>query len=141
MYNRLLSLAEFQYNLVFTASHIAGKLNVMADAGSRVWTADHPLANLWTNLSCSWTQTHLAEPFDNLSAVWDRCCVATPWQTLSPPRTLGTGTNGADSLQNWGGPDGSQRLQRQNDSDTSPHTAGRGAGTLAPRETNTPRSS
>ncbi|GMF42776.1 unnamed protein product [Phytophthora fragariaefolia] len=100
MYNRLLSLAEFQYNLVFTASHIAGKLNVMADAGSRVWTADHPLANLWTNLSCSWTQTHLAEPFENLSAVWDRCCVATPWQTLPPPRTLGTGTNGEIRYKN-----------------------------------------
>ncbi|ETK80463.1 hypothetical protein L915_13868 [Phytophthora nicotianae] len=36
MHNRLLSLAEFQYNLVFTASHIADKLNMMADAGSRV---------------------------------------------------------------------------------------------------------
>ncbi|POM59344.1 hypothetical protein PHPALM_31937 [Phytophthora palmivora] len=37
LYNRLLSLAEFQYNLVCTASHIPGKLNVMADAGSRAW--------------------------------------------------------------------------------------------------------
>ncbi|ETI40365.1 hypothetical protein F443_14225 [Phytophthora nicotianae P1569] len=35
MHNRLLSLAEFQYNLVFTASHIAHKLNMMAEAGSR----------------------------------------------------------------------------------------------------------
>ncbi|OWZ16885.1 hypothetical protein PHMEG_0009255 [Phytophthora megakarya] len=35
MYNRLFSLAEFRYNVVFTASHIAGKLNVMADGGSR----------------------------------------------------------------------------------------------------------
>ncbi|KAK1942296.1 hypothetical protein P3T76_006618 [Phytophthora citrophthora] len=68
MYNRLLSLAEFQYDLVFTASHIAGKLNVMADAGSRVWTADHHLANTWTNMSSSWTQVPLEEPFDNLSS-------------------------------------------------------------------------
>ncbi|ETP38279.1 hypothetical protein F442_14066 [Phytophthora nicotianae P10297] len=36
MHNRLLSLVEFQYNLVFTASHIADKLNMMADAGSRL---------------------------------------------------------------------------------------------------------
>jgi hypothetical protein len=141
LYNRLLSLAEFQYKLVFTASHIAGKLHVMADAGSRVWTTDHPLANLWGNLSCSWTQTQLADPFDNLSTVWDRFCVATPWKSLPTPCTLGTGTNGVDSRQGWGGLDGSQHLQHPNDSDILPHTAGLVTGPLAPREINTQPSS
>ncbi|KAE9046841.1 hypothetical protein PR003_g2907 [Phytophthora rubi] len=31
LYNRLLSLAEFQYSLLCTAKHIAGELNVMTD--------------------------------------------------------------------------------------------------------------
>ncbi|POM74568.1 Hypothetical protein PHPALM_8460, partial [Phytophthora palmivora] len=70
MYNRLLSLAEFKYNLVFTASHIPGKLNVMADAGSRAWSTRHPLAETWSNMSCAWTQIPVQEPFDNLSVVW-----------------------------------------------------------------------
>ncbi|OWZ16863.1 LOW QUALITY PROTEIN: hypothetical protein PHMEG_0009288 [Phytophthora megakarya] len=35
LYNRLLSLAEFRYSLVFSAAHIPGEENVMADAGSR----------------------------------------------------------------------------------------------------------
>ncbi|KAE9053266.1 hypothetical protein PF010_g32978, partial [Phytophthora fragariae] len=33
LYNRLLSLAEFQYSLVCSAEHVRGVHNVMADAG------------------------------------------------------------------------------------------------------------
>ncbi|EEY70494.1 uncharacterized protein PITG_05903 [Phytophthora infestans T30-4] len=51
LYNRKLSHAEFQYNLVCTATHIPGKLNVMADAGSRAWSSNDQAAKLWTNFS------------------------------------------------------------------------------------------
>lgn len=49
---RLLSAAEFQYRVVLTAEHIAGELNVMADAGSRAWDPTHGLWSTWTPL-CS----------------------------------------------------------------------------------------
>ncbi|OWZ19210.1 hypothetical protein PHMEG_0006578 [Phytophthora megakarya] len=45
MYNRLLSLAEFQYNISFSATHIPGKLNVVADAGSRPWVQRTPCSS------------------------------------------------------------------------------------------------
>jgi hypothetical protein len=78
LYNRLLSLAEFQYNLVCSASHIPGKLNTMADAGSRAWSSTDQLSTLWANLSTSWTQDNVESPFDNLSDVWAQCCADTP---------------------------------------------------------------
>ncbi|OWZ15087.1 LOW QUALITY PROTEIN: hypothetical protein PHMEG_00011335 [Phytophthora megakarya] len=43
LYNRLLSFVEFEHKLVFTAENIPGRLNVMANAGSRAWTKTHPL--------------------------------------------------------------------------------------------------
>lgn len=54
LYNRLLSLAELQYQISLSAEHIPGRLNTMADAGSRAWTEVDPLWHLWTNLSSSW---------------------------------------------------------------------------------------
>ncbi|ETN04860.1 hypothetical protein PPTG_14619 [Phytophthora nicotianae INRA-310] len=99
MHNRLLSLTKFQYNLVFTASHIADKLNMMADAGSRVWSKDHQLADLWTNMSCSWTQTRLEAPFDDLCSFWARYAAKTTWQTPPLPHILDTGVNGVDLLR------------------------------------------
>eukprot|EP00644_Phytophthora_capsici_P013014 jgi/Phyca11/101049/e_gw1.5.581.1 len=73
LYNRLLSLAEFQYNLACSATHIPGKLNVMADAGSRAWSSNKtdPTSLQWANLSNSWVQDKLDPLFNNLSAVWD----------------------------------------------------------------------
>ncbi|POM62234.1 LOW QUALITY PROTEIN: hypothetical protein PHPALM_28635 [Phytophthora palmivora] len=68
MLNRLLSLAERQYQCLFTAEHIAGRDNIMADAGSRAWTPTDPLWTNWTNLSASWSQVVVRPPFDNLSA-------------------------------------------------------------------------
>ncbi|OWZ21356.1 hypothetical protein PHMEG_0004118 [Phytophthora megakarya] len=54
MHHRLLSLAEFQYNISFSATHIPGKPNAMTDAGSRAWGSTHSLYSVWFNLSsCS----------------------------------------------------------------------------------------
>jgi len=82
LYNRLLSLTEFEHQLVFTAEHLPGKLNTMADAGSRAWTESHPLWETWTNLSSSWQQVEVRPPFDNLSNVWERLCSVQPSQGL-----------------------------------------------------------
>ncbi|OWY94686.1 hypothetical protein PHMEG_00035511 [Phytophthora megakarya] len=68
MYNRLLSLAEFQFNLVFTASHIPGKLNVMADAGSRVWSTRHLLAEIWSNMSFRYKSLSTIYPTSGVNA-------------------------------------------------------------------------
>ncbi|EEY64408.1 uncharacterized protein PITG_21748 [Phytophthora infestans T30-4] len=121
LYNRLLSLAEFQYNLVCTATHIPGKLNVMADAGSRAWSSNDQAAKLWTNFSAPWLQDHIEPPFDDLSAVWDRCYSDTPWQALPIPNISRIGVNGADSRTKWGGyfatvswAHGANRYQRGN---------------------------
>lgn len=62
IYNRLLSLAEFQYSLVCTARHVPGVENVMADAGSRAWSTDHSLYESWTNWSSEWTQVSVPPP-------------------------------------------------------------------------------
>lgn len=97
LYNRLLSLAEFQYSLVVTAQHVPGKDNVMADAGSRAWTTTHPLFNLWTNLSVGWTQVTVRPRFANLSKLWELCSGATPSQALLLPSIEVIGTSGTGS--------------------------------------------
>ncbi|GMF14660.1 unnamed protein product [Phytophthora fragariaefolia] len=97
LYNRLLSLAEFQYNLVCTASHIPGNLNVMADAGSRAWSGADSISHTWSNLSASWTQDKIDPQFEDLSALWERCYSATPWHALPTPSTDNIGDNGAHS--------------------------------------------
>lgn len=106
LYNRLLSLAEFQHNLVCTANHIAGKMNTMADAGSRVWSNTHPLLTTWTNLSASWQQEPRQPPFNNLSDAWEQCCADAPWRALPKPSTLSTGSSGVCSFVGWDGYDG-----------------------------------
>ncbi|GMF52759.1 unnamed protein product [Phytophthora fragariaefolia] len=106
LYGRILSLAEFQYNIVCTASHIPGKLNIMADAGSRAWSSHNHVSTLWTNLSASWLQDRVDPPFDDLSGLRDRCSSNTPWQALPVPSISRTGSNGADSHKKWGGHDG-----------------------------------
>ncbi|OWZ01271.1 LOW QUALITY PROTEIN: hypothetical protein PHMEG_00027378 [Phytophthora megakarya] len=73
LYNRLLSLVEFEHDLSFTAAHIPGQHNTMVDAGSRAWTDRHPLWNTWTNLSLSWLQVQVRPPFDDLLKVPRRC--------------------------------------------------------------------
>ncbi|OWY94330.1 hypothetical protein PHMEG_00035971, partial [Phytophthora megakarya] len=105
MLNRLLSLAELQYRCLaelqyrclFTAEHIAGRDNTMADAGSRAWTPTDPLWSNWTNLSASWSQVIVRPPFDNLSAIWEACCATKPWLALPSPSTEVPGNNGRDS--------------------------------------------
>ncbi|KAJ8575371.1 hypothetical protein ON010_g3841 [Phytophthora cinnamomi] len=141
MYNRLLSLAEFQYNIVFTSSHIKGKHNVMADAESRAWNADHALSDKWTNMSSSWSQVPLEAPFDNLSDVWDHCCAKAPWKTLPQSRIPAIGASGVDSPTKWGGLGGSLLQQLLNGWHTSPHTAGPVDGMHAAAETSIPLSS
>ncbi|OWZ02363.1 hypothetical protein PHMEG_00026088 [Phytophthora megakarya] len=76
LYNRLLSLAEFEYQLSFSAEHTQGKLNVMDDAGSRAWSKSHSLWQIWANMSCSWSQVEVQPPFDDLSAVWGQLSLA-----------------------------------------------------------------
>lgn len=97
LYNRLLSLTEFEHQLAFTAEHIPGKLNTMADAGSRAWNESHPLWNTWANLSSSWLQVEVRPPFDNLSSAWDRLCAVQPSQGLQQASIVLTGLNGANS--------------------------------------------
>ncbi|KAE8977483.1 hypothetical protein PF011_g23629 [Phytophthora fragariae] len=72
LYNRLLSLTEFEHQLAFTAEHIPGKLNTMADEEVR-------------------------PPFDNLSSAWDRLCAVQPSQGLQQASIVLTGLNGATS--------------------------------------------
>ncbi|OWZ06204.1 hypothetical protein PHMEG_00021578 [Phytophthora megakarya] len=69
-YNRMFSLTEFSYKFVFSAEHIAGELNEMADAGSQAWTENPPSWESWANLSSSWSHVEVRPPFDNLSGVW-----------------------------------------------------------------------
>ncbi|OWZ14150.1 hypothetical protein PHMEG_00012405 [Phytophthora megakarya] len=95
LYNRLLSLAEFQYNLTCSASHIPENLNVMVDAGSRAWVETASMTLKWSKLSASWMQVIIDPKFENLSTLWDRCCMATPWQALPLPNIDNTGINGA----------------------------------------------
>ncbi|KAE9276796.1 hypothetical protein PR003_g28965 [Phytophthora rubi] len=95
LYNRLLSLAEFQYSLVCSAEHVRGVHNVMADAGSRAWNKSHPLYATWTNLAAGWTQVQVRPPYDDLSALWARCSEDTPLLTLPQRSTEPIGNNGA----------------------------------------------
>jgi hypothetical protein len=53
--NRAMGLAEATHGLHLTATHIAGSLNQMADAGSRATTQPH--TSLWLSLSKGWTST------------------------------------------------------------------------------------
>ncbi|OWZ00534.1 LOW QUALITY PROTEIN: hypothetical protein PHMEG_00028247 [Phytophthora megakarya] len=62
MLNRILSLTELQYQLVFLAEHIPGRLNTMADAGSRAWNSADLMWATWTNLSATWTQVDVLPP-------------------------------------------------------------------------------
>lgn len=107
LYNRLLSLAEFQYNLACTAAHIPGELNEIADAGSRAWDESHSLTKQWANYSSSWLQDTIDNPFDDLSAVWAQCCSNTPWHALPVPSIGNTGSSGVGSSSKWVGHDGS----------------------------------
>lgn len=50
-YNRLNSLLEFQHTFTCSAARIPREQNIVADAGSRACSADHPLYRVWTNLS------------------------------------------------------------------------------------------
>ncbi|RLN51270.1 hypothetical protein BBJ28_00023444 [Nothophytophthora sp. Chile5] len=103
LYNRLLSLAEFQYDIICSAEHVPGVRNIMADAGSRAWTSDHKLFPVWTNLSCGWTQVPVVPPYDDLSTLWALCSEDTPSQNLPPPSIARTGCSGASSHSTCGG--------------------------------------
>eukprot|EP00644_Phytophthora_capsici_P000691 jgi/Phyca11/109106/e_gw1.16.250.1 len=98
IYNRLLSLAEFQYSLVCTARHVPGVENVMADAGSRAWSTDHSLYESWINWSSAWTQVSVPPPYENLSRLWDQCCAAAPLPALPELPIESTGSSGRDLL-------------------------------------------
>ncbi|OWZ01970.1 hypothetical protein PHMEG_00026551 [Phytophthora megakarya] len=69
LYNRLLSLAGFQYGLVCTAKHVPEKMNVMADAGSRAWATTHPLFDIWTNLSFGSRSSSLRQSLEALGGM------------------------------------------------------------------------
>ncbi|POM74123.1 Hypothetical protein PHPALM_8965 [Phytophthora palmivora] len=137
LYNRLLSLAEFQYNLVCTASHISVKVNVMEDAGSRSWRSTDPLISLWANMCSSWTQDTIETPLDDLFDVWDRCSSVMPRRSLPQPSIGRTGDNGVDSLQRWAGFDGSCQQTLLADSGTLPLSVGHKAQTADAKATNT----
>ncbi|ETP14798.1 hypothetical protein F441_10285 [Phytophthora nicotianae CJ01A1] len=77
LFNRLRSLAELQYRVVFTAEHVPGIDNIMADAGS------------------------LCHPFDDLSTVWALCCADKPWQALPTPRADRTNRLGYFAVYLW----------------------------------------
>ncbi|POM65663.1 Hypothetical protein PHPALM_18590, partial [Phytophthora palmivora] len=77
LYNRLLSLAEFNYSIVCTAEHIPGAENIMADAGSRAWSREDQLFDTWTNLSFGWKQVPVVTPYDNLSRLWEHAVADT----------------------------------------------------------------
>lgn len=94
---RLLSLAEFQFYIVMSAEHIAGKINTMADAGSRAWEPTDSLWPVWTDLSRGWSQVLIRPPYTDLSTAWDACCTDTHWPTLPVPSTTRTGSSGARS--------------------------------------------
>ncbi|POM63940.1 Hypothetical protein PHPALM_20598 [Phytophthora palmivora] len=105
-YNRLLSLAEFQYLLLCTVTHVPGVDNTMADASSRAWSTNHALYQIWTILSHRWTQVEVLSLYGNLLLRWDRCCIGTPWPTLPTLPTACTGDNGLCSPPFVGGTDG-----------------------------------
>ncbi|OWY98434.1 LOW QUALITY PROTEIN: hypothetical protein PHMEG_00030802 [Phytophthora megakarya] len=87
LYNRLLSLAEFNYSLSCTAEHIPGCDNTVVDAGSRAWAPSHPLFLTWTNLSSGWTQVSVEHTYNNLSELWERCSGTMLSLTLPLPNT------------------------------------------------------
>ena len=94
---RLLSVAEFQFNLILTAEHIQGESNTMADAGSLAWEPSHPLWSLWTDMSREWSQVVTQPLYTDLSAAWDACCTGTLWPTLPTSNTKHIGSNGSNS--------------------------------------------
>ncbi|KAE9161189.1 hypothetical protein PF005_g31342 [Phytophthora fragariae] len=98
LYNRLLSLAEFNYSLVCTASHIPGVDNVMADAGSRAWSCNDTFYDTWTDMSNGWTQVPVSRPYDDLSRLWEWCCDNMPSLALPQPSIARTGNSGSSSL-------------------------------------------
>lgn len=70
---RLLAFHEVRYGLHFSASHIPGIDNEIADAGSRIW--DSPaMSDKFANYTLHWSQVFIPESWRDLSAVWEHYC-------------------------------------------------------------------
>ncbi|OWZ16329.1 hypothetical protein PHMEG_0009895 [Phytophthora megakarya] len=96
---RLLSLIELHYRIKLSAEHIPGRLNTMADAGSRAWSERNTLWDLWTNVSFSWKQVAVTPPYDNFPIAWEVFSGVTSWPGLQTKNTKATGINGESSLK------------------------------------------
>ena len=90
---RILALCEVQQNAHFSAQHIAGEKNIMADAGSRMFIS-HVHKLTWTNLSHSWTQVQIPKSYYNLSDVWRMNFEPKRWQTELTSDTHTLSNNG-----------------------------------------------
>jgi hypothetical protein len=66
-----MALCEVQHGFYSSASRVAGVENIMADAGSRVWSSPS-LAVTFANLSSGWSQVQVPDVF--LSNLWGRYC-------------------------------------------------------------------
>ena len=79
---RLLAYWEDRYKLRFSASHIAGEQNVMADAGSRRFSS-RTHADLFNKLTRGWSQVRAPQDINQLNEIWRTISSSTPLP--SPP--------------------------------------------------------
>lgn len=66
---RLLALWEVSYNLRFSSRHVAGRLNHLADMGSRI-AQDAVIARRFYQLTASWVAMQITSPPSTFETIW-----------------------------------------------------------------------
>ena len=96
---RLLAYWEDRFQLRFSASHIAGETNVVAEAGSRR-SSSRTHADLFQTLTRGWSQVPAARDINQLNEIWRNISSSTPLPTPPSPSTArrsATGLHGPAS--------------------------------------------
>ena len=91
-----LALFEICFPFRFSSVHIPGKLNELADAGSRL-SMSQKYADIFSNISLHWTQDTVPDSFRNTHTVWQvlsECNLSQQALTSAISHMSNIGTNG-----------------------------------------------
>lgn len=89
---RAIGLAEAMFGLRMSARHLPGRMNTMADVGSRAW--GEPYQSQWSNLSAAWHQVPVPTNIRKIYSAFSMNFKPSQWPSARDPSTRPAGASG-----------------------------------------------
>ena len=103
--NRCIGLSQAIFNFYIRCSHLPGRSNFLADAGSRSWQL--PYSNIWSNNTHMWSQVRIPPALRLIYKKISTVCSSTLWPQAPSASIPLNGTNGSDGATSNISPPGS----------------------------------